>query len=162
MLRCAIKSKCPGMLSHGIILLHDNAHPHPVNLVRDKLKIFGWETLQHPPYSQDLSPCDFHIFGDLKEGIRGRRFHSDKEVKEWIKLWIHQRPTSFYKTGIRRLVTQWDKFHCHFVAGGLFSFDYPSHIIIKSYFITNKIEKDHSRITEKKLNFSRRCTIKCY
>ena len=97
------------MLSDGIILLHDNTRPHTANLVRDKFQKFGWETLQHPPYSPDLSPCEFHIFGDLKKDIRGRRFHSDEEVQEWVRLWIYQRPTSFYKTGIDGLASQWDK-----------------------------------------------------
>ena len=109
-LRRAIKSNRPGILSNGIMLLYDNARPHTANLVRDKLQRFGWETLKLPPYNSDLSPCDFHIFGDLKKGIRGCRFHSDKEVHEWVRLWIHQRPTSFYKTGIDRLFSQWDKY----------------------------------------------------
>ena len=95
MLGRAVNSKRPEMLSDGIILLHDNAHLHTVNLVRDKLQRFGWKTLQHPPYSPDLDPCDFHIFGDLKKDIRGRQFHSEEEVQECVRLWIHQRPTSF-------------------------------------------------------------------
>ena len=53
--------------------------PHTANLVRDKLQRFGWQTLQNPPYSLDLSPCDIHIFGDLKKDIRGRRFHFGRE-----------------------------------------------------------------------------------
>ena len=57
------------MLSHGIILLHDNALPYTAKPVRDKLQRFGWETLQHPPYSPDLSLSDFHIFGELKKDI---------------------------------------------------------------------------------------------
>ena len=77
MLRRAIKSKRPGMLSDGIILLHDNASPHTANLVRDELQRFVWETLQHPPYTPDLSSF---IFGDMKKDIRGRQFHSDEEV----------------------------------------------------------------------------------
>ena len=105
-LRRAIKSKRPGMLSDVIILLHDNARPHTANIFRAILQIFGWEMLQHPPYSPDLSPCDSHIFGELKKDIHGRRFHSDEEVQEWMKLWIHQRPASFYKTGIDRLVSR--------------------------------------------------------
>ena len=109
MLLRAIKSKRSGMLWDGIILLHDNARPHTTNLVRDKIKIFGWETLQHSPYCPDISSCDFHIFDDLKKDIRGRRFHSDEEVQGLVRLWIHQQPTSFYKTGIDRLVSQWDK-----------------------------------------------------
>ena len=94
----AIKSKRPGVLSDGT-----------ANLVRDKLERFSWETLQHPPYSPDLSPSDFHIFGDLKKDIRGRQFHSDEEAQEWVRLWILQRHTSFYKTGIDCIVSQWDK-----------------------------------------------------
>ena len=77
----AIKSKCTGMLSDGIIILHNKACPHATNPVRDKLQRFGWETLQHSPYSSYLSPCNFHIFGDLEKDIRGRRFHSDEEVQ---------------------------------------------------------------------------------
>ena len=91
----AIKSKCLVLLSDGIILLHDNVRPHTVNLLRNKPQRFGWETLQHPPYRPDLSSCDFHIFGDLKKDIRGRRFYSDELVQEWVRLWIHRRSTSF-------------------------------------------------------------------
>ena len=97
------------MLPDGIILLHDNARPHTANMVRDKLHKFIWETLQHLPYNPDLSPCDLYIFGDLKKDIRGSRFLSYEEVEEWVRLWIHQRPFSFYKTGIDRLVSQWNK-----------------------------------------------------
>ena len=80
--RTPINSKRPGMLSDGIILLHGNARPETANLVRDKLLRFGLEALQHPLYSPGLSPCDFHISGDLKKHIRGRRFHSVEEVQD--------------------------------------------------------------------------------
>ena len=86
MLEHATISRRPGMLSDGIIVLHDNARPHTASLVRDKIKRFGWETLQHPPYSLDLSPCDFRIFGDMKKDIRGRRFHLYEEVQECVRL----------------------------------------------------------------------------
>ena len=74
------------MTSEGTILLHDNARPHIANLVRDKLEKFDWETLKNPPYSPDLSPCDFHIFCDLEKDIRGLRFNSDEVVQEWVWL----------------------------------------------------------------------------
>ena len=70
------------MLSVGIILLHDNARPDTANLVRDKLQRFGWETIEHPAYGQDLSSCDFRIFCDLRKNICGLRFHSEEEVHE--------------------------------------------------------------------------------
>ncbi len=40
-LRGAIKSKRPGMLSNGVILLHDNARPHTANAVQMTLSSFG-------------------------------------------------------------------------------------------------------------------------
>ena len=80
------KVQCPGMLWNGIILLHDNIRLHSANLVKDKLQRFGWETLKHPPYSPDLSSCDFHIYCDLKKDIRGRQFHSDDEMQEWVEV----------------------------------------------------------------------------
>ncbi|PNF40213.1 hypothetical protein B7P43_G08284 [Cryptotermes secundus] len=105
-LRRAIKSKCPGMLSNGIIIPHDNARPHTANSVRNTLQRFGWEVLQHPPYSPDLSPCDFHFFGDLKGDIRGHRFASDEDVCGWVKLWFRRQPTSFSMDGLDRLIFQ--------------------------------------------------------
>lgn len=71
------------MLSDEITLLHDNTQTNTTNLVRNMLQKFGWETLQHPPYSPDLSLCYFQIFGSLKEDIRGRRFQSDEEMQAW-------------------------------------------------------------------------------
>ena len=109
MLRRAKKSKRPRMLSDGIILLHDNARSHTAKLVGDKLQRFGWDTLQHPLYIPDLSPCDFHTFGHVKKDNLGRRFHSDEEMQEWARMWIHKRPTSFCNTEIDRLISQWDK-----------------------------------------------------
>jgi histone-lysine N-methyltransferase SETMAR len=100
-LRHAIKSKRPGMLSNGII--------HTANSVRNTLQRFVWEVLQHPPYSPDLSPCDCHIFGDLKRDIRGHRFASDEDVCDWVKIWFRGQPTSFFKDGTARLISQWDK-----------------------------------------------------
>jgi hypothetical protein len=35
--------------------------------------------LPHPPYSSDLSPCDFFLFPRLKKGLKGRR-HEDIEA----------------------------------------------------------------------------------
>ncbi|GBM41140.1 hypothetical protein AVEN_21086-1 [Araneus ventricosus] len=45
------------------------------------LRSFGWEVWQHPPYSPDLAPCDFHVFGKLKEHLGGRQFSNDDQVQ---------------------------------------------------------------------------------
>jgi len=64
-------------------------------------------TIQQPPNSLDLAPCDFILFDRLKEPLRGIRFESVEAIKqkslealmaiqkidfqkcfeEWIKRW---------------------------------------------------------------------------
>lgn len=108
-LRRAIKNKRPGLLTAGVIVLHDNARPHVANQVQDLFQRFKWEMLRHPPYSPDLSPCDFHIFGPLKKALKGQRFQSDAEVQDAVRDWFDSQPSKFYMDGICKLVTQWDK-----------------------------------------------------
>ena len=43
---------------------------------------------QHPPYNPDISPCDFHMFGELKKGIRGHSFASYEDVCNWVNNWF--------------------------------------------------------------------------
>lgn len=54
-----------------IILLHDNAKPYTAAVTQQLQKIV-WTPLEHPPYSPDLSPCDFHVFGPLKEALESQ------------------------------------------------------------------------------------------
>ena len=43
----------------SIKLLHDNAQAHKSTMVQEYLKESRLDVLDHPPYSPDLSPCDF-------------------------------------------------------------------------------------------------------
>ena len=61
---------------HGIKLLHYNAPAHKSCTVQEYLKESGFDVLDHPPYSSDLSPCDFWLFPRLKEMLAGHRFES--------------------------------------------------------------------------------------
>ncbi|GFS33444.1 hypothetical protein TNIN_327591 [Trichonephila inaurata madagascariensis] len=103
-LRVAIKSKRPCRLTNGVILLHDNARPHVADVVETQLAKFKWETLQHPPYRSDLSPCDFHIFGKMKKHLKGTRFVSNDAVKDSVKDYLNQQPTEYYEMEITWLV----------------------------------------------------------
>ena len=58
----------------GIELLHNNAPAHKSTTVQEYLKESGLDVLDHPPYSPDLSPCDFWLFPTLKEMLAGHRF----------------------------------------------------------------------------------------
>ena len=55
--------RCSGV--RCIKLLHDNAPAHKSATVQEYLKESGLDVLDHPPYSPDLSPCDFWLFPRL-------------------------------------------------------------------------------------------------
>lgn len=57
-----------------LALSYNNARPHTPALAQDKLDQIHWDILEHPSYSPDLSSCNFHVFGPLKEGLGGHRF----------------------------------------------------------------------------------------
>lgn len=50
----------------NIVLLQDNARPYVARLTQVKLKELGWEWLNYPPYSPDLSPSGYHLFRPLE------------------------------------------------------------------------------------------------
>jgi hypothetical protein len=59
-------------------MLHDNSRPHIAAAMQNIIATFGWAQFDHPPYSPDLVPSDFHVFLHLKTFLGGRRFHDDK------------------------------------------------------------------------------------
>ncbi|KAK9716767.1 hypothetical protein QE152_g24567 [Popillia japonica] len=68
--RTAIKNKRPGMIMDGVILLYDNTRPYITNIIMSQIVRIRWEVLEHIPYSSNLSPCDFHVFGPLKQTLK--------------------------------------------------------------------------------------------
>lgn len=50
-------------------ILHDNARPHVPQTVPDLFDSMDWGLLQYPPYTPDLSQCDFSVFYPLKEDV---------------------------------------------------------------------------------------------
>jgi hypothetical protein len=62
-----------------------------------------WELFDHPPYSPDLAPSDYHLFTYLKNWLRLQRFNSDEELMEGVKTWLSSQATDFFDTGIQTL-----------------------------------------------------------
>ena len=97
---------------------------------------------QHPPYSLDLSPYDFHIFGELKKDIYGHCFALDEDVrlgKKLVRYTVHR----FFRNRIDQLVSQWDKCinsagdsfwgnKCYMVSDP-FSFDCTSYLVSSEF-----------------------------
>ena len=92
-----------------MLLLHDNARPHTANRTWAAIEKLGWTVLPHPPYSPDLAPSDFHLFGKLKESLRGNHYASIDDVRSAVNAWIKQTPKGFFEAGIYKLVLRWQK-----------------------------------------------------
>lgn len=108
-LRPAIRKKRRELLEAGPIVLHDNARPHVARVVTDLLDRYGWEMLAHPPYSPDLSPCDFFLFGRLKAKLRGVQFNDEREVNAATKQALDELAKDELRSGIYGLQERWEK-----------------------------------------------------
>jgi len=78
----SVRRKCPEKWQDGNwILHHDNAPAHTSHLVQQFLAKHGTTQLQQPPYSPDLTPCDFFLFPRLKKVLKGHRFEATEDIK---------------------------------------------------------------------------------
>ena len=74
----------------------------------DTLRALKFEVLKHSPYSLDLAPLDFHLFGPMKVHLRGQKFADDK-VMEAVQSWLKATSKSFFLEGIHKFVDRWTK-----------------------------------------------------
>jgi hypothetical protein len=53
----------------------------------------------------------FHMFGPVKEALRGRRFASDEEVIDAVQYWLMTQPETFFLTRLikKKLVKRWNR-----------------------------------------------------
>ena len=96
------KSGMEGMMIHL-----DNCKVHNSRKTTERLDAFQVTRLPHPPYSPDISPCDFWFFGWSKNEMRGRRFHGPDDVRKFLSdLWQNLDSStliSVYNQWIKRL-----------------------------------------------------------
>jgi hypothetical protein len=72
----------------------------------ETLQKLKWNLLTHPPYSPDLAPSDFYLFGKLKSDSR---FADNNAVMQTVWEWIRSQPKAFFEKGIRMLPERWKK-----------------------------------------------------
>ncbi|GBN59665.1 hypothetical protein AVEN_28416-1 [Araneus ventricosus] len=65
--------------------------------------------MEHPPYSPDLAPNDFHLFGPLKKQLASRHFRTDAEVQAAVVKFLRDLDHDFFYAGFDRLVYRWHK-----------------------------------------------------
>jgi transposase len=87
-LRERVRLARPELWTENAWILHqDNAPLHTVLVTREFLAKNKITTMDHPPYSPDLAPCDFYLFPKVKNIMRGEHFvDADTIKRETTKL----------------------------------------------------------------------------
>ena len=88
------------------ILLHDNDLPHVLKVTLQILNNLGYETLNHPPYSPDFKPTDFHLFKHLSNFLLKKCFKNQGDLETAFNEFVDSRNFDFYVAGINKLVSK--------------------------------------------------------
>jgi histone-lysine N-methyltransferase SETMAR len=102
-LQRAIQNKRRGMLTSSVVLLHDNARPHMAARTRTLLEQFNWELFDHPPYSPDLAPSDYHLLMHMKNWLRSQCFNNNEELKGDVEMLLSSLAADIFEQGMLQL-----------------------------------------------------------
>jgi histone-lysine N-methyltransferase SETMAR len=69
-----------GASNRKMIVHVDNARPHPVRSIRQYIESCKMIRPQHPPYSPDLAPSYFSLFGYLNNRLQGQHFETGEDL----------------------------------------------------------------------------------
>jgi hypothetical protein len=69
----------------------------------------GWTVIPHLPYSTNLAPSDFNIFGPMKDGLRRHHFPNYDAIIQAVKQWTTSTGADFYERVMQALVYCWRK-----------------------------------------------------
>ncbi|GFR87601.1 histone-lysine N-methyltransferase SETMAR [Elysia marginata] len=108
-LRDAIRRKRPGTLRRCVVLQHEYATPHSVNLTQQRLQRYGWEILPHPAHSPDLAPSDVHLYVPLKCHLGCMAFDTECDFVGELKDWFAHLNLDFFRVSVYSQLSRWKK-----------------------------------------------------
>jgi hypothetical protein len=80
------------------MLRFDTAPIHSTEEVQGFLANLAFTRMEHPPCSPDLAPCDFFLFGAMKENFSGQRFESVEEPHIGVEAFLRGLSANFLQT----------------------------------------------------------------
>lgn len=83
-LRSEIDKKLKKKTQSKFYLHLDNCKVHTSKITSEKIKELDLIKVPHPPYSPDIAPSDFYLFGDMKRKLQGKSFDDPQDLKESI------------------------------------------------------------------------------
>ena len=78
-------------------LHHDNAPAHTALSICQFLAERNIATLEHPPYSPDLAPCDFFLFPKIKSVLKGTHFSDIDSIKKAVTTELKKIPENAFQ-----------------------------------------------------------------
>jgi histone-lysine N-methyltransferase SETMAR len=76
-----------------MIVHAENADPHLAKCVTESMDYNELKRVLHPPYSPDLAPSAFYLFGHVKHQLQGHEFTEGAELVSAISEILTQIPT---------------------------------------------------------------------
>jgi histone-lysine N-methyltransferase SETMAR len=70
----------PKLWTTGGHLHADSAKPHTSKMSIEQIEELGFILVPQPPYSPDLAPCGFFLFGYLKQHLEGNHLTREDQV----------------------------------------------------------------------------------
>ena len=58
-----------------------------------------WEVYLHRPYSPDLVPSDYHLFGFVKNQMRGQNYETNEALQTAVRQCLRAGGTELYPQG---------------------------------------------------------------
>jgi len=91
-----LKEKLRGKITKEVLLLHDNAPVQRAHATPKNLTYLGFQCPDHPHYSPDLAPSDYHLFPELKKQPKGYNFSSDAEIIAAVDTLLDRQSSDFF------------------------------------------------------------------
>jgi histone-lysine N-methyltransferase SETMAR len=108
-LREKLKQMRPRLAQKNVLFLHDNAPSHTAAATVEVINSYKWQLLSHPPFSQDLAPCDFYLFPELKNLLAGKKYKTRAALISAVTHYLKHRSTLWFTAGIQKLPRRWQK-----------------------------------------------------
>jgi hypothetical protein len=96
---------CSLKASFSCTTTHD---PNTAASTNALIKLFNCEIFDHPPYSPDLAPNDYHLFTKMVWSAT-QRFHNNEELMDGASNWLHNLTAPLFDEGLQKLASRYDK-----------------------------------------------------
>ena len=93
-----------------MFLLHDNAPSHNAKEVNEFLMKKRMCLIERPPYSFDLSPCDYYLFPKLETNMKGAFYGDIPAIKADVTEVLENIPINDIKPSMHALVERSKRF----------------------------------------------------